>query len=450
MKIKTIEVQNLKAIDFQHLDLNGCSVLVQGGNRKGKSTLLRGFVDRIRGLRPSKAVKIDEKEGRGYIELTNGERFKWEFDVEGKDKLTYITKDGYSTRVTKEIANKYFPEPFDIDTFMREQPKQQLKMLADLVGLDFTDIDNEYTIAYQHRTVANAAHKAAKIKFEEIIAKPEQVSYVSMSELIAKKGEAEAEFSKQYEANKAHNENLRKEFEAMKDTKRNEVEAFNQTQRMRAANKQEAKEHLDKLVALGYEGKEVIEWIAALPMPENEREFKSEDFTEPSYITELPDKKEIEELDKKIAEAGETNERAAAYKKYMDLKDEYAKAERAAAEAEEKVQGIVSRKKEMIRTANLPTGIEFGEEGVLIDGMLLQDQNISTSQKYCAAIKLGALKIGEVEALHFDASTLDKKSLLEIESWAANYEGIEGGLQLLIERPEFDGGEISYKLIQTL
>jgi hypothetical protein len=38
---------------------------------------------------------------------------------------------------------------------------------------------------------------------------------------------------------------------------------------------------------------------------------------------------------------------------------------------------------------------------------------------------------------------LDKNTLAEIQTWAN-----ENDLQLLIERPDFDGGEIKYTLIE--
>jgi hypothetical protein len=51
--------------------------------------------------------------------------------------------------------------------------------------------------------------------------------------------------------------------------------------------------------------------------------------------------------------------------------------------------------------------------------------------------------MGEVRTLHFDASSLDKNTLGEIQEWAdAN------DLQLLIERADFAAGEISYELIE--
>ncbi len=54
------------------------------------------------------------------------------------------------------------------------------------------------------------------------------------------------------------------------------------------------------------------------------------------------------------------------------------------------------------------------------------------------------MNIGEIRTLHFDASFLDRESLESIEKWAN-----DNDLQLLIERPAYNGGEITYELIQT-
>lgn len=67
----------------------------------------------------------------------------------------------------------------------------------------------------------------------------------------------------------------------------------------------------------------------------------------------------------------------------------------------------------------------------------------SSSAIYIAALKLASMKIGKVRTLHFDASYLDKNSLNQIEEWAN-----ENDLQLLIERPDFDAGDITYKVIR--
>jgi hypothetical protein len=47
--------------------------------------------------------------------------------------------------------------------------------------------------------------------------------------------------------------------------------------------------------------------------------------------------------------------------------------------------------------------------------------------------------------MHFDASFLDNNSLREVQEWAESKD-----LQLLIERPDMEGGDITYEIIQDL
>lgn len=258
MKIKKIEISNLKAIDFQKIELNGCSVMVTGANQKGKTTLLQGMIDRIRGKRPSQIVKQGEKEGRGTMTLDNGEQFKWEFDNETLDKLTYITKDGHASRVTKEIALKYFPKPFNIDKFLVSQPKEQLTQLAELVGLDFESIDAEYLEAYNARTVKNKAEEVAKVKYESINKIPDKVDFVDSKTLVAEKQELTTKRENQYLKNKETNDGLREAFDLKKDEVRKAVKEFNDLQDDRATNILCAQTNYKELKRLGYEGLEVL------------------------------------------------------------------------------------------------------------------------------------------------------------------------------------------------
>ena len=63
MKIKSIEVVNFKAIQHQEINLNGYSAIVTGANNKGKSSLLRGLIDRFHGEKPNVIVKNGEEKG---------------------------------------------------------------------------------------------------------------------------------------------------------------------------------------------------------------------------------------------------------------------------------------------------------------------------------------------------------------------------------------------------
>lgn len=49
MKIKKVKVRDLKAVKEQDIDFNGSSIIVTGGNNKGKSSVLNGLIERLRG-----------------------------------------------------------------------------------------------------------------------------------------------------------------------------------------------------------------------------------------------------------------------------------------------------------------------------------------------------------------------------------------------------------------
>jgi predicted ATP-binding protein involved in virulence len=48
-KVQKIFVRNLRQIDEMTTTFNGCTAIVTGGNNKGKSTLLKSIVERLRG-----------------------------------------------------------------------------------------------------------------------------------------------------------------------------------------------------------------------------------------------------------------------------------------------------------------------------------------------------------------------------------------------------------------
>src|SRR6185295_4222747 len=124
-KINTIHITNFKAISDQEINLNGATAIVLGKNNSGKTSLLRGMIDRIIGETPGIVVKNGETEGSGELTLTTGEKFEWKFDVKGKDKLTLTTKEGLTLPVTRAIANRFFKAAFNIDEFLSSGPQKQ-------------------------------------------------------------------------------------------------------------------------------------------------------------------------------------------------------------------------------------------------------------------------------------------------------------------------------------
>jgi len=176
VKIKKIDVENLKAVSSFTALFDGKSAHVTGANGFGKSTVIRALTDRLRGLRPSIITKIGEKEGKTVMELTDGCRFEWEYNDQGKDSLNYFTPNTAKPvrrDVFKHICGQYFPNQFDINKFLTTtEPRKRLQMISELVDIDLTDVQARYKDAFEIRKYAK---KELKILESQIKPEPEKL-----------------------------------------------------------------------------------------------------------------------------------------------------------------------------------------------------------------------------------------------------------------------------------
>jgi len=439
-KIQSIEVTNLKAIDHMVADFSGHTAIITASNDKGKTTFLTAIPDRIRGERPELILKEGTDSGKAVMSLTTGERFEWEFDNEKKDKLIFFTRDGIKTSVTKEISARFFAPVFDIDKFLNSPPKQQSKMLQELAGIDFTQIDLKYKSAYTDRTGKNAVVKNLEAK---LMAMPEveKVEPVDVSELQTKADAEKARLNQLYLDNKKKNADLREAYQKEKEENSVNYHAKIEKQATLRGNKMRAESLLDDLVVLGYAGQEVSEFIKSMPeIPE----VINQVVPEPEYVEEMPDQSELDKINAQIGSVGEINAKAQAYTNRVALINELMTAQKAAEYADQDVKMIEAQRKQMILDSKFPEGIEMTEDGVFVDGLPLDKKQISTSKLYITALKLAAMNLAQVRTLHFDASPLSKSNLEAIEGWAK-----EMDLQLLIEKPSFESQDIQYEIVDT-
>lgn len=394
-----------------------------GGNNKGKTSFLKGIPDRIRFIRPDVMVKKGEKEGRGEMTLTSGEKFIWEFDTLGRDKLTYITSDARQS-VSKELGKQFFPPVFDIDKFLQSSPKDQVKQLQAIVGLDFADIDARYKKAYDIRTERNREAEIYHVKLEKMLKVP-SVDFIDLTDLKAKKEAEKTRLNTIYLENKTANQKLRDGYNKERESIQKKTDSLN-----------ECMGALATLQKHGYTG-DALQFVSDLrkAIPE---------LKEPAYIEEMPDRTELDKIDTAIITATETNANAQKYKEYIDHKNATAAARGDADDADLIVKGIEDERQKMIESVSFPEGISITSDGILVDGLPLDKNQISTSKLYCAALRIASMNLGEVRTLYFDASFLDRISLSEIQEWANKQD-----LQLLIERPDYNGGEIQYEIIES-
>ena len=460
-KIKKITLSNFKAIKGTlEADFKGCTAIITAGNNKGKTSFLRGIPDRMRFTRPEIIVNDGEESGKGEMILTTGEKFLWDFDVKGKDKLTYITTEGLKVGLTKEIGEKFFPALFDIDKFLMSTPKKQTEQLQQILGVDFTDIDARYKFAYDDRTEKNRESEKYHVKLGQMI-KCDKVEPVDLTELQTKKEAERTRLNELYKTNKAHNDKLRKEWEELNKNNQDawnatcraidkECNEFNNQQQEILSKKEAAAKASAELANVGFIHPDLDAFVVGLNnsikdqrTSENEYPKQPEPTPAPAYIQELPDDTLLKAIDNEILSASETNAKAKAYADYIAYAEETKQAKIAADNCQKVIEGIELERKALLESAKMPEGISITPNGITVDGLPLDRSQLSTSKLYMAALRIAAMNLGQVKTLHFDASFLDKNSLSEIEAWAH-----KNDLQLLIERPDFEGGEFEYQIIE--
>jgi hypothetical protein len=442
-KIQTIKLVNFKAIDKFEADFNGCTAIITAGNDKGKTSFLKGITDRIRFIRPDMMVKDGEEAGHGEMILDTGEKFIWDFDVNGKDKLVYIDQDAIKQTVTVELGKKFFPPTFDIDKFLQSSPQQQVKQLQLIVGLDFTDVDARYKKAYDNRTARNLEAEKFHVKLSKMLEVP-RVAFVDLTDLQAKKEAERLRLNELYKENKAENAKRRQAWETGKKAVDQECAAFNLLQNEKREQFKKATDALAVLKSLGYEGTDAVSFVNDLGTELKADAVASLEYpTEPKYVEEMPDDATLRKIDAEILAASQINVEAQKYQDYIDYKalTDAAKAEADAANDE--VRAIEAERRKMIEGVKFPAGIEISPDGITVDGFTLDKNQISTSKLYIAALRIASMCVGEVKSLYFDASYLDNANLASINDWAH-----EQGFQLLIERPDRDGKDIKYELIE--
>ena len=398
-KIKKITVSNLKALSSLTADFNGCTAIITGRNNSGKTSFLRALSDRLKSIK-APVLKQGEKEGFYEMELTSGEKLVWTFDTK-KEKLTLITEKNIKTSITKEIGQTYFPKVFDVDKFLTDEPSKQKAAIEKIAGIDFTELNKAHSAAYEERTWCKRVldeTEAKKIDFE-----PEWVNEERSTELL------EAELN----GLEAHN--LR--------WKSIQEKLFLKV-KQREKNLQEIQELEKKISQLKDENFLIDEdekkgntWLT-----EEKNMLKSAE-------TALLLKEKIQVFKDNNAAIKSQAAYDKALKNYVD--------------ADKEVKRIEADKFDAVKNSSLPEGFAFDGDKVTYEGVPFNKQSLSSSGIYIAALKLATVGLGEVRALHFDASYLDKNSLKEIEVWAD-----KNKLQLLIERPDFEAGEIEYQIIQ--
>lgn len=397
MKIQKFQIENYKALAGRHEILpEGSSFFLVGANGKGKSSAGRVLIDLLTKNNPSKPVTEGENEGFVEITFDEGSKIMAKYQDGKKPVLSFITSDGIKASTPKDFFDR-FAGPgmsFNIDEFLKLAPKPKRAMLEQMVGVDLSDLDQEEREVMEKAKEARAAVKVARARVKPYDAKLADAEPVDVIELSNKVSQAKAD---------------------KVELKRLEQEILSREERIR------------KLEL------ELKEERAKLDEAKVNKEF-----------IEVEDDFVIAMWEDDLSKAEEKNEAIRLAKTMKEEQVRVVEAENELARWEEEVKRVRQEKEDAIRANPLPaTGLEFDPDGdgLLLNGLPFEDAQVATSAKMIAALQIAEAQLGKIRYLHFDAAILDKENAMRVLAWAEEHD-----LQLCIERPLWDGGELKMEV----
>lgn len=151
---KTERTKNLSAIEIKP---NG-DVILSGKNGQGKSNILNIIMSVLTGKKLEDPIKHGEKDAECLIDVGDFKVFKkW---TEKGEYIKVVMANGDVKSKPMEFLGGIIGDiSFDPLEFASMKPKDQRDILKKLAGLDFTDIDKEYTKVFESRSEVNVRIK---------------------------------------------------------------------------------------------------------------------------------------------------------------------------------------------------------------------------------------------------------------------------------------------------
>jgi predicted ATP-dependent endonuclease of OLD family len=393
MKIINLSVANVQRIQAVEIKPEGNTVIIGGKNAQGKTSVLDSIFMALGGKSAlgDKPVRDGEKKASIILELddyivtrtitcTGGGTLK----VEDKDGSRFSSPQ-------KMLDNLCSSLSFDPLSFLRSRPAEQIDLLKQLVGVDFTDLDKERERVFTERTAINRQGKSEKARLDALpVHDDAPLIPVSVYDLVKEKDLIDAE-------NNRHRELLSLHKTARESAKESEIEV----ERCRLA--------LKKAINASE--------IAATELLNIKREV------------DLSELKETDSIVRKIDSAEKENGKLADNKKHRELSIRVDNLQAESSALTSRLKEIDVEKEKIMSKVNFPVdGLSFGEDGVTYQGRPLSVA--SGAEQLKISVGMGIALNPKLKVLLIrDGSLLDDENLSMISDLAES-----SGAQVWIER----------------
>lgn len=376
MKVLHLSVRNVLRISELELPIKESGLIFVGGkNGHGKTSSLTALMAALCGKSgmdwPDVILKDGEKEGVVTVKLSGDEELQ---DTEGFTvELSFRRKARQGTVVDEirvlDSTGEEAPEPrtllqrlynlrgFDPLEFGRAKPAAREKLLRELLGLDFTELDAERKEKYAERTIVNRDGKAKKAEWEAIeIPDGTPDEEMSVSDLFQRLNQA-----------RATNEATRRE---LTDRRENLAAVTDNRDRM-LAEEQRLRERLAEIEKL---------------KPDAEKDVQ--EHTRLLAETEAKPIIDTAELEDQIQTCDKVNAAVRDKQKKRKLAQELEVLRTKSRNLSNRIEAIDDEKQRRLEEADYPLpGMSIDESGVLLNG--LPFEQASTAERILASAKVG-------------------------------------------------------------
>ncbi len=387
LKIIQLTAENIKRLQAVTITPEGNLEVIGGDNAQGKTSLLDSIEMALNGGKsiPPNPIRKGQKKARDVVDL--GE-LKVERRFTNKGSVLEVKSNGViqssPQRILDELIGKL---TFDPLAFVNMKPADQLQTLKDLVGVDFNDLDTKRQSLYSERAEVNRDVKQLEGQLEGI---PEHEDLpdapIVVSDLVDELGTIEQ-----------HNRDAIEQAST--------VESYN-------AEISSIDKELERLRVRAIEIK-----------AEKERLITKRDAITPSQLIDTADLKDkiasAETINQKLRDA---EERVRVQKALTAKHGESTKLTLA-------IEGIDNEKESRLSKVKFPiAGLSFGENGVLMNGLPLEQASSAEALKVSVAMGFALSPRLKVSLIR-DGSLLDDSSLRTVAEIAKEHDG-----QVWIER----------------